>query len=334
MKQFNIAMVGCGGVSGMHLAGYVNHPDRLSIAAACDVDLSRAQAAAEKYSIPLAFGSIADAVAGADWQVAVVCTPTPVRLQVVAELAAAGKCVLVEKPMADSFGEATQIVDACDKAGVKLAVNQNFRWHYGFDIAKGLIADGRLGKVHSVVHTSMHLRQDAGWRIGCKRHTMSVMGVHWFDGFRWMLGSEADSIFCRTHSSDAVDCLGETDAAVQIHFACGTTVTYAQSFSSPISRCETLVLGDKASLVVGNGVALFDADNRDEPIETWDNPCDGGGISEAVFKSLDELLTAIEAGAEPVNSGRDNLKTIALLDSAYRSAETGKIIELQGGLPK
>jgi len=334
MRKFNIAMVGCGGVSGMHLDAYVRHPERLSVVAACDADLSRARLACDGYSIASAFGSVAEMVAGADWEVAVVCTPTPVRLRVVAELAAAGKHVLVEKPMADSFGEAVQVVEACDAAGVKLAVNQNFRWHYGFDIARRLIAEGRLGQVHSVVHTDLHLRQDAGWRIGCERHTLAVMGVHWLDGFRWMLGCEAESVFCRTCSSAAIDCVGETDASVQIRFNGGTTVTYVQSFSSPITRNETLVLGDKASLVLDGRAALYDAENTEAPVETRDNPYADKGISEATFRSLDELLTAIESGREPVNSGRDNLKTIALLDGAYRSAEAGRIVEFDRGLPK
>ena len=140
MKKFNIAMVGCGGVSAMHLDGYVQHPKRLSVVAACDADPSRARLASDGYSIASAFGPVAEMVAGAQWEVAVVCTPTPVRLHAVAQLAAAGKNVLVEKAMADSFGKLAGVVAACDAAGVKLTVNQNFRWHYGPDIARRPLA--------------------------------------------------------------------------------------------------------------------------------------------------------------------------------------------------
>jgi predicted dehydrogenase len=52
-----------------------------------------------------------------------------------------------------------------------------------------------------------------------------------------------------------------------------------------------------------------------------------------MFRSLDRLLTAIENGGEPSNSGRDNLRTVALLDAAYRSAEQRTPIELVEGLP-
>jgi hypothetical protein len=40
------------------------------------------------------------------------------------------------------------------------------------------------------------------------------------------------------------------------------------------------------------------------------------------------LLEAIASGQEPVNSGRDNLQTMALLDGAYRSAATGEVAHL------
>jgi predicted dehydrogenase len=52
-----------------------------------------------------------------------------------------------------------------------------------------------------------------------------------------------------------------------------------------------------------------------------------------MFLGLDRLLTAVETGTEAANSGRDNLRTIALLDAAYRSADTGAPIELKDGLP-
>jgi len=45
------------------------------------------------------------------------------------------------------------------------------------------------------------------------------------------------------------------------------------------------------------------------------------------------LLIALEQGEEPVNSGRDNLQTIALLDSAYRSAEERRPITFNEGAP-
>src|SRR5712692_678530 len=163
-KRFDIAVVGCGGVSPMHFEGYARHPERVRVAAACDLDPTRAQDAAQKWNIPAVFRSVEEMIAGASWEVAVVCTPTPVRDAVVNTLAAAGKHLFVEKPMADTYEEAQRMVAACQAAGVKLAVDQNFRYHYPFHTARRLIAEGRLGKIIGIVHHDLFFRQDHGWR--------------------------------------------------------------------------------------------------------------------------------------------------------------------------
>src|SRR5205823_690197 len=162
------------------------------------------------------FSSVAALIAGADWEVAVVCTPTPVREAVVSELASAGKHLLVEKPLAESYAEARRLVATCAAAGVQLAVDQNFRYHYPFDAARGLLAGGGVGRVLGVLHEDLFFRQDHGWRTERPRHALAVMGIHWLDGFRWLLGSEARTVRCQLHRSPAIRCAGETEAFLQL----------------------------------------------------------------------------------------------------------------------
>lgn len=326
---FDVALVGCGGVARMHLEGYARHPERVRVVAACDPDPARRRAAQEEWQIPAAFGSLEAMLEGAEWRVAVVCTPTPVREPVIAALAAAGKHVFVEKPLAGSLPEARRMVEACERARVRLAVDQNFRTHYPFDRARGLIREGWVGRVRGVAHQDLFFRQDAGWRTECRRHALSVMGIHWLDGFRWMLGREARSVRCRLQRSAAVRCAGETEAFVQLAFEDGTPVSYVQSFSSPLARTETLVFGEEGLLRLHyGGAALHRREGGREPVQEWENPHAGLHKPESVFACLDPLLAAIERGEEPPNGGRDNLRTVALLEAAYRSAEEGREIRL------
>jgi len=329
-----VALVGCGGVAAMHLEGYARHPERVRVVAACDVDAARAEATAARWGIPATFSSLAAMLGGADWQVAVVCTPTPVREAVVNELAAAGRHLFVEKPLADSLEEARRIVTACERAGVHLAVDQNFRYHYPFDRAREWIAAGRLGKVFGISHHDLFFRQDRGWRTGCAHHALAVMGIHWLDGFRWALSSEARSVLCRTHASAAIQCAGETDAFLQIAFENQATASYVQSFSSPVARTQTLVLGEEGMLTLDyQGAALFRREAGREPVETWTNPDAGPNKPESTYRCLAHLLTSIETGQAPPNSGRDNLRSIALLDGAYRSAAAGRPVVLDDEVP-
>jgi D-apiose dehydrogenase len=328
MAIHEIAMVGCGGVTAMHFDGYLAHPERIRVAAACDPDPARREWAQQTYGVERVYASLEEMIEAGGWTVAVLCTPTLVRQDMVKTLAAAGKHVLVEKPLADTFAEASQIVSVCAEAGVQLAVNQNFRHHYGFDIARDVIADGRIGEVYGVTHTNLMFRQDRGWRTQVQRHAMSVMGVHWFDGFRHMLGREASWVWSHTSSSPEVDCAGETDAFTQLLFD-DVPVSYVQSFSSRLRRTDTVVLGRLGTLNLGyDTVSLTGKDDSAE----WKNPYAGRGKPESTFLSLNRLLDALDDGGSLPNSGEDNLRTIALLDAAYESARAGKPVTLTKGL--
>ncbi len=334
MKLFRVAMVGCGNISRMHFDAYLPHPERLQVVAGCDSDGARLAETRQRYGLAQGFSSLEEMITQAEWEVAIVCTPTHVRREIVETLARAGKHIFVEKPFADSYEDALRMVEACQGAGVQLAINQNFRYHYPFEMARNLVLQGRIGRVVQVIHQDLMFRQDTGWRTHLKRHALAVMGVHWFDGFRQILHDEASSLICQTRSSAAIECAGETEASALITFTQGALVSYIESFSTPNAGTSTRILGELGELVLDyDRLALFDAVHREEPQESWDNSYRAEHKPKATFLGLNLLFEAIEQGTEPANSGLDNLKTIALLDGAYRSAETQRIVAFREGVP-
>lgn len=329
MSVHRIAVVGCGGISKRHFAAHTAHPERVEIVAAVDPLPERQQWARETYGVPHTFGSIGELIDHGGWEVAVVGTPSNVRGVAIAELAAAGKHILVEKPLSDNIADARKNVDTCEQAGVVLAVNQNFRDQYSIGLGRRLITEGRIGEVIGIDHQDLMFRQDKGWRLDQERHALSVMGIHWFDGFRVLLGKEATWLSARTYSSPAIECAGETDGFVQILFG-EKPVSYVQSFSSSVKRVETLVFGEQGTLRLDYSKAVIAKPDGSE--ETVPNPYAGDRYNESMFNSLDRLLTAIETGEVPANSGRDNLKTVALLEAAYRSTAERTPVELVEGI--
>lgn len=327
--SYRVAVVGSGGVSDMHFTGYLNHPDRVAVVAAVDPMEERRTHVTEIYGITDTYSNVDELLAKADFSVASVCTPSLVRLETVKALAAAGKHIMVEKPMADTLDEARELVEVCRTAGVKLAVDQNFRDHYAFGLAREAIQNGEIGRVLGIDQRELVFRTVQGWRAEATHHALSVMGVHWFDGFRYLLPEDADWLVARTYSSPAAPASGETDAFVQIRFG-DATVNYTQSFSSRIERIETIVIGVEGTLSL-----TYDAleiMRTDGSLETRHNPFAGAGKPESAYRSLERLFEAIESGGEPSNGGVDNLKTLSLLAAAYRSAETGAPVELKAGL--
>lgn len=320
-----IAIVGCGNVSRMHFATYSQHPDRVRIVAACDPVPALLAEVEQTYGVPQTFKSIEAMLNGADFDTAVVCTPTPVRQAVVEQLAAAGKHLFVEKPFADSFDEAAGMVAVGDQAGIRIGVNQNFRYHYPFDIARTLIGEGRIGPVTSILHQDLMLRRDTGWRTQTRRHAFSVMGVHWFDGLRWMLRKEATAVRSQQRSSPTIDSVGETDITAIVTFGSGTIATVVESFSCPVRRTDTFVIGEQGTIILTYaGASLYDLDGSE--IERHDAPFAGPLKPGATLANLELLIAAIAKGDSPPNSGQDNLHTIALLDAAYQAAERDEIV--------
>jgi predicted dehydrogenase len=239
----------------------------------------------------------------------------------VQELARAGKHVFVEKPLADNLDDATSMVEECEKAGVCLAVHQNFRYHYPFYIARSLIAEGAIGQVTTVLHRDLMFRQDQGWRTSARRHSLAVMGIHWLDGFRWMLDDEPMDLVCALHSSPLIETNGDTEAAIHATFTRGTSVSYVESFSYPSPEVETIVIGEEGSLRMNyENVWQWGLSAKSGPREEHAVNPYGLDKPEATLRAISEMLQSIAGNTVPSNSGRDNLGTVAFLEAAYQSA--------------
>ncbi|NOU96646.1 gfo/Idh/MocA family oxidoreductase [Paenibacillus sp. LMG 31456] len=328
MKKYKVGIVGAGGVTELHFVGYKDHPERIEVTALCDPNPEALHAKADKYGVPQRFTDLQDFIQNSGIDVAVVCTPTSIRKQIVFPLLEAGLPVFVEKPFSDTLAEATEITEKAQQLGVPISINQNFRRHFPFELIKNKIAEETIGKVTSILFTNLFFRQDVGWRLDCERNALSVMGIHWFDGFRQILGSEAVSVVCQNRSSSAINCVGETDATVQVVFENNTVATYVQSFSSTFNRTEMIVIGETGTLVMlYNKVDLYRKGEK-TPSETWENQV---SREVATFEGLNHLLTSLETGIEAPNSSRDNLNTISILDAAYVSANEQRIVHLKHG---
>ncbi|TSB47177.1 Gfo/Idh/MocA family oxidoreductase [Alkalicoccobacillus porphyridii] len=320
-------MVGAGNVTNMHLEGFKNHEEQVEVTAICDPNSEVLQLRADMYHIPQRYTELQAFIKESNIDIAVVCTPSVIRKDVILPLIKAGIAVFCEKPFTETLGEAIEITEEARKHQVPISINQNFRTHYPFDFAKTKIQENVIGSVSSVKFHDFHHRQDQGWRTQCERNSLSVMGIHWLDGFRLILGSPAKRLVCQTYSSPAINCAGDTDASVQITFQNGVTVSYSQSLSSAFSRTELIVVGETGTLVAGyNEVALYKKGIK-EPVEVW-QPETGGQAKkpESAFEGIRQLIYSIENNVSASNCSEDNLKTISLLEACYHSAKEQRIV--------
>jgi predicted dehydrogenase len=325
MKKYKVGIVGAGGVTELHFVGYKDHPERIEITALCDPNPEALHAKADKYGVPQRFTDLHDFIDNSGVDVVVVCTPTSLRKEILFPIIDANLPIFCEKPFSDTLTQAVEITEKAKRQGVPISINQNFRRHFPFELVKGIIADGTIGGVTAISFSNLMFRQDTGWRLNEKRHALSVMGIHWFDGFRRILGSEAKSVVSQNRLSTAINCAGDTDATVQIVFENNTVVTYVQSFSSAYRETKMIVIGETGTLVAADGTVNLYRGRESLPERTWENH-----ISReiATYEGLNHLLVSLETGEEAPNSSQDNLKTVTLLDAAYVSAEEQRIVHI------
>lgn len=186
-----------------HLPGYAAH-DRVDLVAVCDIDESRARAAAEKFGARRVFTSAEALIADPEVQMVDVCTPTHTHLPLSLAAIDAGKHVLSEKPLHTQAGPAFEAAARAEERGVRTKLGFTFRYSPAIRQLKAWIDDGTLGEIFHVhgfeqnsqwLHPDVPLRQippDAG-RDRLIPASIVGYGSHLIDLMRW-LGGEFSAV--------------------------------------------------------------------------------------------------------------------------------------------
>lgn len=126
-RPYRVGIVGAGDISKLHLQAIGRHPDRMQVVALHDPKEEALKARAAGRANMATYTDLGDMIARAALDVAVVCTPTHVRKDVILPLVEARTPVFCEKPFAETYAEAAEIEREARGADVPVAINQNFR---------------------------------------------------------------------------------------------------------------------------------------------------------------------------------------------------------------
>jgi predicted dehydrogenase len=274
-----------------------------------------------------------------------VCTSsTHDRLDIVLKGAETTTNMLVEKPMALTREEAAKMVEACDRAGVKFAVSQQYRNFPHIKAAHDLIQGGRLGKPFLGELRMAHL----SWfpLKGAKRSDYFVkfdkvlilnMTVHHFDMLRFLLGEEPKRIYTRAGLSpfrQAIGEKGDTWCTSIIDFP-GSTF---QVFNSVDCKGGRPQWEGWAHIECERGSIYLNPDDStpvtaySEEMRSWIAPemPPREKFGEIAWQStMRGFIDWIKGGPEHPTSGRDNLKTLEMVFGAYDSVERGEPVEIE-----
>lgn len=321
-----IGLIGCGGITDSHLKAYKAAGYR--VVALCNRTLSKATAR-QKGFYPRAdvYSDYRKVLARDDIEVVDIATHPEERVAIMRDAIKAGKHVLSQKPFVSDLDTGERLVDLAEKHGVRLAVNQNGRWAPHFSYLRGAIAKGLIGSPVAA-HLSVHW--DHNWIKGTPfekvRHIVLYdFGVHWFDILSCFMG---DKTATRVFASNAVS----PEQAVKVPLLGQVLVEYEGAQASIVLDADVKFGKEDQTFVAGTkGTLLSEGPSLTEQTVTlytrrgWGRPVlKGSWFTNGFHGTMAELLRSIEEKREPSNSGRNNLKSLALCFAACRSAETGK----------
>lgn len=144
MKRMKIGLIGCGNISNQYLDRAKQFPI-LEVAAVSDLDLSRAQAQAEKFGVPKAC-SVEDLLKDESIELVVNLTIPAAHATVALQAIDAGKHVYNEKPLATTADEGRQVIEAAKRKGVRVGCAPDTFMGVGHQTARHAIESGKIGR--------------------------------------------------------------------------------------------------------------------------------------------------------------------------------------------
>ena len=257
-----------------------------------------------------------------------VATHPSVRAELVRRALTAGKHVLAQKPLALDLPSARALAEEAERAGLKLAVNQNARWAPPWRIATLLVQQGAVGRVHAVTHLL-----ERGFEFVLQYPHFDEIEhlllydhcVHWIDISRcWLEGGTPVAVHAREYRSPAQPAPTRQPWGgwIAIEYADGASAI-VRSTGGALSAspgCRFWIHGDEGTI---RGSILLGSDRveLERGGETTSYPFEGAWYADGFAGAMAELMSAVAEDREPYNSARHNLLSLELTLAACRSAE-------------
>jgi UDP-N-acetyl-2-amino-2-deoxyglucuronate dehydrogenase len=338
--MLNFALVGCGRIAKRHseLLG-LGQIAGARLAAVCDIVPAKAQAIAQRFSVP-AFTDMHQMMREQSIDVVVVLTESGYHAQHVLALAPYGKHIVVEKPMALRLDDADAMIAACAKHSAKLFVVKQNRFNVPVIKARQALEEGRFGKLSMGTvrvrwcRPQSYYDQD-GWRgtWALDGGVLTNQASHHVDLLQWMMG-DVESVFAKS-SKVLADIEAEDTAVAVLKFKSGALgVIEATTATRPTDLEGSLsLLGEGGTVEIG-GFAVnkmkvwrfIQGQSSDEQaLEQYSvNPPNVYGFGHQAY--YEDVVRCLQVNASPTVDGYSGKKSLELIHAIYEAVETGREI--------
>src|SRR5262245_37882789 len=304
--------------------------------------IETARDVAKRHDVPTVHVTIDDLLADSSIEVLDVAVPPDVQPDIIRKAAARKtvRGILAQKPLAMSVREATSCVNACERAGIQLAVNQNMRFDQSVRAMKSLLSRGALG---DVVLGSIDMRAIPHWMPWSQQlHSLStfVMSIHHLDTFRYWFGTP-DRVLASTRPDPRTKFPHRDGVNLYIlEYESGVrAASWDDVWAGPAREGAAADIAIRWRVEGTRGMARGTIGWPGYPARvpstldytisgdhTWQQPrWEEVWFPDAFIGTMAQLLVALEDGTEPEIGGRDNLETIALCEAVFAAAKEHRV---------
>jgi UDP-N-acetyl-2-amino-2-deoxyglucuronate dehydrogenase len=348
-KQVRCAVVGLGAIGPTHMSA-IDAIENARLVAVCDLVREKVDKYADAYGCK-AYYDLDTMLRDPDIDLVHICVPSGMHAELGMRAAAAGKHVLVEKPIDVTLEAADRLIVACDKAGVVLSCISQHRFDDAMIEAHEALEQGKFGKLtFGGSHTKWYRSQEY-YDSGDWRGTWALDGggalmnqsVHYVDMLQYMMG-EVDEVsaYCATLAHERIEV--EDVAAAALKFKSGAIGLLEGNTTAFPGFCTRLdIYGSDGGVIIEND-KIRERKFRSEGVGSDDfygavsdgeTARQGAGASSAAItmsshqRQIQDVVDAILGGRQPAVTGRDARHPLAIILAVYDSARLGRAVKVK-----
>lgn len=354
MKKYRIGIIGTGGISHCHMAGYkaLEAEGRVEIVAACDIDAAKLDAYCAQYNIPHKYTDCAEMMANESLDCVSVCVWNSAHKDCTITALRGGANVICEKPMAMNAAEAQEMMDTATACGKLLQLGFVRRFGEDADAVRQLVNEGTFGDIYYAKAT--YLRQNGcpgGW-FGDKAFSgggpLIDLGVHVIDLTRYLAGCPKPvSAFGVTYDNLGPDRANTAEkawvtevkpgehpynvedlCAAMIRFDNGLTLSVEASFNLNITGDvgDVQLFGTRAGTTLSTLSVLT---TKDGQFVTFTPEGEHSfRFGPAFVEEIKGFIDAVDGVAPCRAPAEDGVWLMKIIDAIYESARVGHSVDI------
>jgi predicted dehydrogenase len=344
MQKVKVAILGAGFVTDIHIESYHRFVPNAEVVAVYTRKPEKAKAFAEKHQIGEWYDNLDDIIKSSGCDVVDICLPNYLHAEATLKAAAAGKHIIIEKPLAVTLEEADAMVEACKKAGVKLMYAEELCFAPKYERVRHMVKEGAIGDIYMLKQSEKHSGPHSDWFYDVNLAgggALMDMGCHGIAWFRWMLNNAKVTSVYATMSTvlHKERTKAEDNSIVIIEFENGVTGVLESSWAKHggmDDRSEVYGTGGVvyADLFMGNAAVAYSKNGYGYAMEKADTTVGWTfTIFEEVFNQgypyeLRHFIDCVQHDQQPLVTGEDGRAVLEIIYAAYASAAQGRKIHL------